>query len=114
MQTERGTSAGRDGRWIDFVIHTKMSSNGSIGFREQWTNTGSGFVKSTFTNGTTKLMMKTVDGSNNGGPNYSKVQLYYNDNAFVSPDNPNGTATVYYADHKIGTTFDVVEPRSYR
>jgi hypothetical protein len=59
-------------------------------------------------------MMKTVDGSNNGGPNYSKVQLYYNDNAFVTPDNPNGTATVYYADHKIGTSFDVVAPRSYR
>ncbi len=114
MQAERGTSEDIAGRWIDFVIHTKMSSNGSIGFREQWVNTGSGFVKSTFANGTTKLMMRTVDSSNNSGPNYSKVQLYYNDNAFVTPDNPNGTATVYYADHKIGTSFDVVAPRSYR
>jgi hypothetical protein len=52
-------------------------------------------------------MMQTVDGSNGAGPNYSKLQLYYNDDAWPE-------ATVYFADHRIGTTFDAVAPRSYR
>jgi hypothetical protein len=102
------------GRWIDFVIHTKMSTSSSVGFREQWVDTGAGFVKQMFADGTTRLMMQTVDGSNGGGPNYSKLQLYFNDDAFVSPENPSGTASVFFADHKIGTTFDAVAPRSYR
>jgi hypothetical protein len=103
-----------NGTLVDFVIHTRMSTDSSVGFREQWVNTGNGFVKQTFADGTTKLMMQTVDASNAGGPNYSKVQLYFNDNAFVSPDNPTGTATVYFAGHRIGTRFDAVAPRSYR
>ncbi len=114
LQTERGSAADMTGRWIDFVIHTRMSTDSSIGFREQWVNTGDGFVKQTFADGTTRLMMQTVDASNAGGPNYSKVQLYFNDDAFVSPENPTGTASVYFADHRIGTSFDAVAPRSYR
>jgi hypothetical protein len=65
------------GTLVDFVIHTRMSTDSSVGFREQWVNTGNGFVKQTFADGTTKLMMQTVDASNAGGPNYSKVQLYF-------------------------------------
>jgi hypothetical protein len=107
IQTERDTPQDLTGRWIDFVIHTKMSTSSSVGFREQWVNTGSGFVKQTFADGSTRLMMQTVDGSNGAGPNYSKLQLYYNDDAWPE-------ATVYFADHRIGTTFDAVAPRSYR
>jgi hypothetical protein len=78
-----------------------------VGFREQWVNTGAGFVKQTWADGTTRLQMKTVDRSNNRGPNHSKLQLYYNDDAWPK-------ATVYFADHRIGTSFDAVAPRSYR
>jgi hypothetical protein len=67
LQTERGTPADVTGRWIDFVIHTKMSTSSSVGFREQWVDTGAGFVKQMFADGTTRLMMQTVDGSNGGG-----------------------------------------------
>jgi hypothetical protein len=51
--------------------------------------------------------MQTVDRSNNRGPNHSKLQLYYNHDAWPK-------ATVYFADHRIGTSFDAVAPRSYR
>ncbi len=106
LQAERGTPADVTGRWIDFVIRTKLSRSPAIGFREQWVNTGSGFVKQRFANGRTRLRMRTVDASNHAGPNHSKVQLYYNHGAWPS-------ATVYFAEHRIGTSFRVVAPRSY-
>jgi len=107
LQTERGTPADVTGRWIDVVIRTKMSASPAIGFREQWVDTGSGYVKQRFANGRTRLRMRTVDASNGGGPNSSKLMLYFNHDAWPK-------ATVYFAAHRIGTSFSAVAPRSHR
>jgi hypothetical protein len=95
------------GRWVDVVAHIKMGGSSSTGFYEQSMNWGEGWKPTVFDNGSTRLNMATaIPSVNGGGKNYSKVSLYYNDNAWP-------VATVYFAAHKIGTTFDVVSPRTY-
>jgi hypothetical protein len=93
------------GRWVDFVYHLKMSRDGTVGFREQWVNTGAGFVQQLL-KGQKRLYMKTMTAANDAGPNFSKVSVYYKRGIMSS-------AMMYFADHKIGTSFGAVAPRSY-
>jgi hypothetical protein len=90
------------GRWMNFVVHLKMSRDGNVGFREQWINTGSGWTQQLL-KGQKRLYMKTMDASNGSGPNFSSMSLYRRHGMF-------NVATVYHAAHKIGTSFDAVKP----
>jgi hypothetical protein len=93
------------GRWIDFVFHVRMSKRRATGFREQWVNVGTGWKRSLF-DGKDHLRMQTMTRANAGGPNHSKVSLYYRRGSFDE-------ASVYFAAHKIGTSFQAVAPRSH-
>jgi hypothetical protein len=93
------------GRWVDFVVHVRLSRKASEGFREQWVNDGSGWRQSRF-HGERRLHTVTLGAANGGGPNVSKVSLYYRRGLMK-------VGTLYFADHRIGTTFDAVAPRSY-
>ena len=95
----------QDNRWYDFVLHEKLSQDPSVGFVEMWMNTGAGYQRQSLL-GQDTLHMKTLDGANNGGLNYSALKLYRQKGMF-------DVLTVYQAEHKVGTTFDVVAPHSY-
>jgi hypothetical protein len=71
--------------------------------REQWVDDGSGWRKSVFAGGGTTLRTATLSDANDGGPNYSKVSLYFRRGILQE-------GTLYFADHRIGTTFDAVAP----
>jgi hypothetical protein len=93
------------GRWIDFVLHQRMSSDPEQGFLELWINTGEGWRQQEFY-GQKRLQMRTMDRSNAGGDNSHSLGLY-RDKGIL------GAATVYHASHKIGRSFAAVAPRSY-
>ncbi len=93
------------GRWVDFAIHVRLSRSAKRGFREQWVNAGSGWRRSRF-NGRKSLATATIDAANNRGANFSKVSLYFRRGILRS-------GTLYFADHKIGTSFRSVAPTSY-
>jgi len=92
-------------RWVDFVLHIRLSKSRAKGFREQWVNVGSGWKRSLF-DGRRQLRMQTMTSANAGGPNHSKVSLYYRRGLFDE-------ASVYFAAHRIGSSFDAVAPRSH-
>jgi len=93
------------GRWHDFVFHIKLSDDPTVGYWEAWSNTGSGWQQLKL-NGQNRLYSKTIDASNSGGLNYHKIAHYRSKGMWP-------VATHYTADHKIGTSFDAVAPRSY-
>lgn len=90
---------------MDIVRHIKMSTDPAIGFLEQWTNTGSGWSRNLL-NGETKTFYKSMDATNDGGPNRHVVNLYYQVNSMPS-------AMIYAASHCIGISFSIVAPTSY-
>jgi hypothetical protein len=90
------------GRWVNYVIHLKMSRDGAVGFREQWINSGAGWTQQLL-KGQKRLYMKTMDTSNGTGPNFSSMSLYRRAGMF-------GVATVFHAAHRVGTSFDAVKP----
>lgn len=93
------------GRWHDFVFRIKLSSDPTVGFWEGWSNTGSGWQRLKL-HGQDRLYTQTIDASNNGGANYHKLAHYRSKGMWP-------VATHYAADHKIGTSFAAVAPRSY-
>ena len=93
------------GKWMDFVVHQKMSTNASVGFVEIFVNTGSGWVQQTL-KGQKRLYMKTMDSSNGGGANDHRISSYRKRGMW-------NVVTIWHAAHKIGTSFDAVAPRSY-
>jgi len=90
------------GRWVSFVVHVRMSRSKSRGFREQWINTGTGWQRSLL-HGRRRLRMRTMSSANAGGPNHSKLSLYYRRGSL-------GSASVYFAEHRVGTSFRAVAP----
>jgi hypothetical protein len=93
------------GRWVDFVVHFKLSRNPKVGYREQWVNDGSGWRQSRL-HGKKRLYTATLGPANGAGPNVSKVSLYYRRGLMKA-------ATIYFAEHRIGTSFSAVAPHSY-
>jgi hypothetical protein len=93
------------GSWIDFVIHEKLSTDPAVGFVELYVNSGTGWRQQEL-GGKLRLYMRTLDGSNDAGPNSMRLELYRLRNMFP-------TLTLYHADHKIGASFAAVAPRSY-
>ena len=94
-------------KWYDFVWHEKLSSNPSQGFVELWMNRGHGWER-VLLHGRERLYMATKiasNGSRSDG-NSSNLQLYRQRG--IAP-----VATMYFADHSVGTSFGSVAPRSY-
>jgi hypothetical protein len=75
-------------RWIDFVVHQKMSRDPHEGFVELWIDTAGGWTRQLL-DGRPRLYTRTLDASND-------------------------QATLYMAEHRIGTSFAAVAPSSYR
>ncbi len=94
------------GKWVDVVIHLRMSTNATVGFKETWINTGSGWQMTKFANGQTRYYVNTVNAANGGGPNHSKLTFYRRKGIM-------GVGTIYYAGHKVGSGFGSVAPKSY-
>jgi len=93
------------GRWVDFVFHIKLSDDPKVGYREQWVNAGSGWTQSKLA-GQNRFFTSTFGDANGDGPNVSKISLYRRRGII-------DTASLYFAAHRIGTSFDVVDPKSY-
>jgi hypothetical protein len=93
------------GRWVDFAIRLKLSRSARVGFREQWVNAGSGWRRSLF-NGRKRLPTATINAANDSGPNFSKISLYFRRGILKE-------GMVYFAGHKVGTSFRAVAPTSY-
>jgi hypothetical protein len=98
------------GRWVDLVQRIKLHRDPTMGFVELWMNTGSGWRRQTL-GGRNRLYMSTYDAANGGGPNNSRLSLYYRS------DIP-GPLTLFHGHHRIATAgegaFKAVAPRSYR
>lgn len=96
------------GQWVDFVIRTKLAADPAEGFVELWMNTGTGWQRQKLS-GQDRLHMKTYDSANDGGPNNSRLGLYYR------KDIP-GPLTLYQGPLRIASAgagaFDKVAPRS--
>ncbi len=98
----------RPRKWYDIVWHEKLSRDPSEGFVELWINAGRGWSRVKL-NGHDRLTMATkikANGSRLDG-NSSNIQLYRR----------RGTtrvATMYFAEHRVGTSFDAAAPHSYR
>lgn len=91
--------------WVDFVQHIMMSQDKTVGYREIWANTGSGWQRCLLS-GRERRYYATLDSSNNGGANHHVLALYYEKGQMPS-------GTLYYADHAVGTSFSAVAPKSY-
>ena len=95
----------RTDHWYDQVLHVRLSSDGGSGFVELYLDTGDGWEQQTLA-GELRLRTATLDGSNDAGPNHHKLALYRKRGLFP-------VLTVYHAEHRVGTTFDAVAPRTY-
>ena len=88
------------GSWVTVLCHERFGSDGWI---EMWINGkqitffSGGTYNPNHVAATTKLGMKTMDSSNNGGPNYAKIMQYREVGMFQ-------TGTVYFGSLKVGTT----------
>lgn len=113
MQADRGTSQDIAGRWVDVVVKVLMHAGRTKGRIQLWVNTGSGYTAVPLDGGSTTWTGPTLSDAHDDSPNYSKVSVYVNDNAFNTSTNPRGLATMYFAEHRIGTGFAAVAPRSH-
>jgi Polysaccharide lyase len=95
-------------KWYDFVWHVKLSPDPKVGFVEVFMNTGTGWQQMML-KGQQRLYMATKIGSNGSTSegNSSNIQLYRQKGTA-------GVATMYFAEHQIGTTFGSVAPHSYQ
>ncbi len=113
MQAERGTEQDIAGRWIDVVVKVLMHAESTKGRVQMWVNTGSGYTAVPLGDRGPTWTGRTLSDAHDDGPNHSKLSVYVNDDAFNTPTNPRGLATLYFAEHRIGTGFAAVAPRSY-
>jgi hypothetical protein len=102
-----GDGGPRRGIWYDFVLRERLSRNAADAVVELWLNTGQGWQKQQLS-GQETLHVPTVTSANGQGANYSALKLYYA--AGMHLPNP---LTVYYADHRVATSFAAAAPRSY-
>jgi len=93
------------GRWIDFVVHERLSHSPRRGFVELWVNAGQGWRRQLL-HGRTRLRMRTLDRSNGRGPNVHSLSNYRKRGMFE-------IVTLYHASHRLGTSFAAVAPRSH-
>jgi hypothetical protein len=93
------------GRWIDFVVHQRQSSDPRAGYVELWVNTGSGWKQQRI-RGQLRFHTRTLDSSNDASANWHSLGQYRKRGMFK-------VATLYQADHRLGTSFRAVAPDSY-
>lgn len=92
-------------KWLDFVIHVKLSRHATIGFYEMWVNTGNGYVKQNI-GGSDKYYFSTLNDSHDRGANVSAIKSYRKLDMFAQLE-------TYMAEHRVGRSFQEVDPRSY-
>ncbi|MDR7160121.1 heparin lyase I family protein [Arthrobacter sp. BE255] len=92
-------------RWMDFAIQARMSEDESAGFFEVWVNTGNGWQQQ-FLNEKLRLYTKTRDYTNNKGNSNAAIKLYRKPGMFAQ-------LTCYFGSHKVGDTFESVDPHTY-
>ena len=97
------------GRWVDFVVRTKLHEDPEVGFVQLWMNTGSGWRAQSLA-GRRRLHMQTYDDSNGRGRNNTRLALYYR------KDIP-GPLTMFHGPARVASAgrgaFSAVAPRSY-
>lgn len=98
------------GRWVDFVVRTRLHDDPDVGFVQLWMNTGSGWEAQKLA-GRRRLRMRTYDDSNGRGRNNTRLALYYR------RDIP-GPLTVFHGPARVASAgagaFAAVAPSSYR
>ena len=103
-------------QWLDFIWHQKLATSSTVGFAEVWLNTGSGYVKLTFSNGgttTQRLYLSTLNGTNwNGtGPDHFKLASYRG--ARMHGNAVDATYTHFAVAQRYGPTSQSVDPCTY-
>jgi hypothetical protein len=97
----------RPHKWYDIVWRERLSRDPRKGFVELWINGGGGWRQVSL-NGRERLKMATKIRSNGSRlqGNSSNIQLYRRQGIAR-------VATMYFAEHRVGTSFDAVAPNSY-
>lgn len=93
--------------WMDIVVHEKLSTDAGVGFVEVWLNTGSGWVKQTFSDASQRLMMSTLASTHSGGANRVSPKQYR------SLGNGLEMVTSYMTDVRLGDSIAAVDPHSH-
>lgn len=97
--------------WHDFVVRIKMSNDPTVGSVEMWLDTGSGWIKQSYADGSTTMMTRTYDqGVNLYLPLTLELQIYRKKSMGGDWDNP---VTAYHAHHALGHSFASVMPSTY-
>lgn len=99
--------AGFRGKWIDIVLHGVLSTDPGVGYYELFTNEGSGFVQQQLAGVNRLHGASVVVGVNDGTPNSFHLKNYR------QAGSPVKETTIYFANHRVGVTFDEVNPHSY-
>lgn len=108
--------------WVDFAIHYKLSTDGSVGYVALTTNTGSGWQHQALTGsakdattGEYRLPYATLQaGTNDGDANYATIKTSFADSADEDNPAPIDHVVMYFSDLKVGTTRSLVDPRSFQ
>lgn len=100
-------------QWLDFVWHEKLSTSSTVGFAEVWLNTGSGYTKLVYTDGSKRLYLATLDSTNwNGtGPDHLKLASYRGSRMHGA--GVDSTYTHYAVAQRYGPSFASVDPSTY-
>lgn len=108
--------------WVDFAIHYRLSTDGSVGYVALTTNTGSGWQHQSLTGsskdattGEYRLPYATLQaGTNDGDANYATIKTSFADSADEDNPSPIDHAVMYFSDLKVGTTRSLVDPRTFQ
>ena len=82
------------GQWVEVLQHERLASDGWV---ETWIDGQQITFFTGTSNATTKLMMQTMDASNDGQPNYAKICSYRQAGMFQ-------VGTTYFKGLQLGTT----------
>jgi hypothetical protein len=99
-----------EGRWIDTVLHVRLSPDPNVGFVEVYFNSGdgAGLVQQQLADGTTRTHYATLTTSNwtrgTWPGNHMDLQVYR------PARMPIEWMTVFFADHAIGNSLEEIRP----
>lgn len=109
------------GAWVDFAVHYKLSSDPAVGYVALAVNDGTGWTQvplsgsvSHADSGEHRLYYATHKaGTNNGDSNYATIKLSYSESFLPLNPYPISRAVVHITDLRIGSSANVVDPRSF-
>lgn len=100
-------------KWIDILMHIKLSKDKTVGYHELKVNTGDGYVQQNFVDPATgqpfgtKRFLQTMAIQNDGGNNFASLKVAW------GLANPLESARLVFAGHRVSLTEPLADPASY-